>query len=352
MKHADFLETGREVPRGTTRCLLALMIPLVVGVACWQSAAASAAGLLTPDAAKIVSRADITFDKPASRTEEGLPVGNGRMGSLLWTSPSAMHFQINRVDVFAQDSTTTSFPAADRDYGSGCGFVDINLSNAGDDVFAGSDFRQHLSVYDGLMTVQGGGVTARVLGWHARDVMAVEIDDQRAQPEAINIDLRMLRYVMQVVNGRNAALAKAHTVLVETAEHSAASKLDVRGNRILLTQEFRERKFYDSSAVAIGVVGRASKARYLNDSTVQLSAAPGKGKFVVLISSAASFDQKQDTGFWPWPNWKRPRKRGSTPSWPTTPPGGTTAGPRRSSLCGATTAGLRPSSRTTRTSST
>jgi len=56
-----------------------------------------------------------------------------------------MKFQINRVDAFAQDSTTTSFPRADSDYGSGCGYVDINLVDAGDDVFAGSDFRMELS---------------------------------------------------------------------------------------------------------------------------------------------------------------------------------------------------------------
>ena len=59
-------------------------------------------------------------------------------------------------------------------------------------------------------------------------------------------------------------------------------------------QEFREGDYYDSSAVAIGVVGRPSRARYLNESTAQLSAAPGKGRFTILISSAASFDRKQE----------------------------------------------------------
>lgn len=49
------------------------------------------------------------------------------MGSLVWTAPSALKLQINRVDVFAADATTTSFPRADSDYASGCGYVDINL---------------------------------------------------------------------------------------------------------------------------------------------------------------------------------------------------------------------------------
>jgi len=105
-----------------------------------------------------------------------------------------------------------------------------------------------------------------------------------------------LRFAAHYFGGKNFALAQAHTVMVQTAEHTAASKLDIRDGRILLTQEFREHDFYDSSAVAIGIVGRAAKTRYLNESTVQLSAAPGRGRFVILISSAASFDSKQDVG--------------------------------------------------------
>lgn len=254
----------------------------------------SSSKVLTVDFRKLVSRADLNYDKPASRSEEGMPVGNGRMGSLVWTSPSALKFQINRVDVFAEDSTTNSFPRADSDYASDCGYVDINLVDAGDDVFAGAAFRQNLAVYDGLMTAQGNGVTARVVAWPERDVMAVEIDDQRKQPEAVDIDLRMLRYAIQDITGKNYDLVAKHAVMVTTAAHSATSRLDIRNGRIILTQEFREDDYYDSSAVAIGVVGRQAKARYLNDSTVQLSAAPGKGRFTILISSAASFDAKQD----------------------------------------------------------
>src|SRR5215813_9783134 len=156
-----------------------------------------AGGLLIVDYRKLVSRADLTYDTPAARSEEGMPIGNGRMGSLVWTTPSALKFQINRMDVFGADSTTVSFPQADSDYASGCGYVDINLVDAGDDVFAGKDFNQHLSVYDGQMTAKGKSVTTRALAGPQRDVMAVEIDDQRSQPAAVNVDLRMLRYAIQ-----------------------------------------------------------------------------------------------------------------------------------------------------------
>lgn len=238
---------------------------------------------------------DLDYTKPATRSEEGMPVGNGGMGSLVWTTPSALKFQINRVDVFGQDSGTVSFPRRNTDYASGCGYVDVNLAQAGEDVFAGPEFRQHLSIYDGVMTARGQGLTARVIGWPKADVMAIEIDDQRANPEPVSIDLRMLRYAMQYHPKQNYQLTQEHAVMVQTANHYATSRLGIRDGRITLTQEFRELDYYNSSSIAIGVEGRAAKARYLNEATVQLVAAPGKGKFVILVGSAASFDPKQDT---------------------------------------------------------
>src|SRR5581483_7825816 len=107
---------------------------------------------------------------------------------------------INRCDVFAEDSSSVSFPHQDDDYASDCGYVDINLASAGPDVFTSDGFNQHLGIYDGLMTANGNGVKARFLAWNAHDVIAVEIDDQRKTPEPINIDLRMLRFMQLYFN--------------------------------------------------------------------------------------------------------------------------------------------------------
>src|SRR4051795_2422182 len=100
-----------------------LLLVVLTGFACAEP--------LKIDYRALISRADLDYDKPATRSEEGMPIGNGRMGSLVWTTPSAIHFQINRVDVFGQDSSTVSFPKQDSDYASGCGYVDINVSDAG-----------------------------------------------------------------------------------------------------------------------------------------------------------------------------------------------------------------------------
>ncbi len=278
--------------------LMVLLFALIIsGWGCTENPSTNVeqdSGLMGMDYRRLVSEADLVYDEPVTRSEAGMPVGNGTMGSLIWTTPSSLKMQINRVDVFAMNKSTNSFPRRHTDYASGCGYVDINLVDFGDDVFEGEAFQQHLGLYDGLMTANGKDVTTRVLAWHERDVMAIEIEDQRKQPESVNVDLRMLRYMVQYFEGKNFDLSSKHAVMMRTAAHTATSLLNIRDGRIILTQEFREDDYYNASAVAISIVGRPSKARYLNESTVQLSAAPGKGNFTILIGSASSFDPDQD----------------------------------------------------------
>ena len=246
------------------------------------------------DARERVSRADLIYEKPAARSEEGMPVGNGRMGTLAWTSLSSLKFQINRVDVYPINSATTSFFERNSDYCGGCGFVDIDFSGFGDDVFPAAGFRQRLSVYDGVMSVEGNGVTARLLVWHAQDVMAVEVKDRRASPEPVAANLRMLRFASQDFGRQQEQMARDHIVAVRTRHHTAASQLLLQGGRIVLTQEFREGAHYNKSAVAIGMVGRKTKPKFADETELRLTAEGGQGKFTVLIASAASFDPKED----------------------------------------------------------
>ncbi len=255
---------------------------------------AQKSSILNVDYRSLISRADLDWETPVLRSEAGTPLGNGRMGTLVWTTPTALRFQINRVDVFAMNSSTVSFPARHSDYGSGCGYVDIDFIDFGDDIFSGEEFNQHLSVYDAVTTVKGKGITARMLVWHEMDVMAVNIKDQRETPASIKVDLRMLRYVMQYLRGQNFKLAQEHTVRVQTRNHFADSRLDIRDGKIILTQEFREGEYYNASAVAIGITGRKSNAKYANESTVRLSTEPGKSNFTILISSASTFNKEED----------------------------------------------------------
>jgi hypothetical protein len=235
---------------------------------------AADAGFVSVDYGKLVAQADLHYDKPVARSEEGIPVGNGRMGSLVWTTPEAIRLQINRVDVFANNSYTTSFPARNSDYCGGCGFVDVTF---GGEVFTSEKTAQNLFCYDGLADVRGDGVTANVLAWNEQDVMACEVSDNRERPAPITAGLRMLRAPQ-----------------VKTVAHTAVSKIESRDGRIVLTQKFAEGDYYCGSAVAVGIVGRKTEVRTANDSEIQLTAEAASGSFTILIASAASFDSKED----------------------------------------------------------
>jgi len=241
-----------------------------------------------------VARADLDYATPVTHSEEGMPIGNGRTGTLVWTTPAALHFQINRVDLFCMGNNSRSFPFGHNAYSSGCGYVDLSLEGYGDDIFTGSAFKQHLSVNDGLTTVTGNGVISRALAWNDGDVIAIETDDQRDQPAAVNIDLRLMRYRMDYVPQKSYELLSRHATQVKTGAHTAGSRLEIRDGRIILVQEFREGDFYSASAVAIGVTGRKGQATYHNESTVRLSLAPGRGRFTTLMASAVSYDPKVD----------------------------------------------------------
>jgi len=245
-----------------------------------------------PEERARVARADLHYSEPARRSEEGMPVGNGRMGSLVWTTPDSLRFQINRNDVFACDSTTHSFIRSHQDYSSGCGFVDVGF---GEDALE-RGFKQDLNCYDGVVSTRGTDVSTRVIAWHQRDIFAIEVEDRRSRPRDIDIDLRMLRFATIYERGMHNDWQRDHDGIVRTNAHTAISRMRIRNGRIVLTQEFREGDFYDSSGVAIGIVGRKAKASHVNETTVRLSADGGKGKFTILIASAATFDPKQDVG--------------------------------------------------------
>ena len=240
----------------------------------------------------LLAPADLTYDKPVPRSEEGIPVGNGRMGSLVWTSPAKLRFQINRVDVYANNSATNSFFERHNDYCGGCAYFDIDFGGLAEDPFPDSGFPQHLSVYDGLLSIDGRGVRAQVLAWPAQDVMAISIEDRRPGREAVTATLRMLRYETKYFGGQLETFVRDHVVTVENRNHTATSRLIVRDEGIALTQEFREGDFCSKSAVAVAVAGSGAKARILNETEVAI-AAPG-GSFTILAASAASFDANED----------------------------------------------------------
>jgi hypothetical protein len=147
----------------------------------------------TPD--RVDRGAELAYESPAPTPVEGHPIGNGRMGTMVWTTPGAIEMQINRVDVFAANRHTTGrrFDKADpsTDYGGGCGRISIAVG--GTPFAAGPAFRQRLSLDQARCTVTGEGVRAECWVAAEEDVLVVALTDTRDAPQPVEVTLAMWR---------------------------------------------------------------------------------------------------------------------------------------------------------------
>jgi hypothetical protein len=233
--------------------------------------------LLNVDYAKLVSRADLHYFSPVSRSEEGMPVGNGTMGTLVWTTPSSLKMQMNRVDVFANDASSDNFYERHTDYCGGVGFVEFDFIREGDNTFTDPFFKQHLSCYNGLVTLQGKGIEAEVFVWAEQDVMVVRISPDQNLPVTILAKLRSLR-----------------PLIVNKGDHRAVSRLNITNNQLLLEQQFIEDDYYCGSSMSVAVSGRNASTGISNKEEIRFTVPPGKEPVTFFISTAANFDPKVD----------------------------------------------------------
>ena len=250
-----------------------------------------------PDIKKIVSRADLHYQGTAKRSEGGLPLGNGVMASLVWTSPTAIKMQVNRCDVYGNDSYTNSFNDRHTDYGYGCAFVDIDFANYSDDLF-GPDTVQHLDLYRAKGTIQTAETKTSFFACEGLDAFCFTVEDGRKAPESISIKLKNLR-----------------DMEVQHNSHLAVSSFKVIDDVIVLTQTFTEDDYYCASAVAVKVVGKPAKVRFNNESggehfgvegrhvpvlgmeterEIRLCVEPTAGEFDIYVASYATFDRTRD----------------------------------------------------------
>ena len=229
--------------------------------------------ILQPDHRALVSRADLVYRTPAEHGNQGHPIGNGCMGTMVWTTPGAVRFQINRSDVFAVNGNHRGEKAGAVDYWGGCASISIDV---GGEVFRGGSFAQRLSLYDAEATIEGDGVRVRCLVVADKDVLAVEIDDMRPDPRTLRVDLAMWRDPV-VVKGGHTAQYQFHDGPGTTA----------------LVQQFTEADYYCGSAVAAQIAGRGEpEVSSDRNRSIELPAAAGKR--IVTVASAASWDADED----------------------------------------------------------
>ena len=245
--------------------------------------AATAAGtpagssMITMDYAKYLAPIDLHFTKP-TQPIEGIPLGNGKMGSLVWIdgSGSKLQFNFGRPDVFYMGSATTTWThKSHTDGNSKVGHVDIG--------FQGSPFastcNQDLHAYDGYESIQGADVSVRIVPWRARDVFAIEITDNRVAPSAITVDLaKMMPDAVKGLYSNTSTQSQQNQMLILKQVFSEKCDTGIAAN-----------DFYCTSACVVAVQGRTATV-----TSSQLTIPGGKGAFTIHIGSAESMTPKDD----------------------------------------------------------
>ncbi|MFM8285228.1 MAG: DUF5703 domain-containing protein, partial [Planctomycetaceae bacterium] len=230
-----------------------------------------------PRSQAAVARPDLVSLRPAEKPAAGQPIGNGRMGTLVWTSPDAVQLQINRADVFPVNRDHIGERGGATDY---CGGIAQVVIGIGSEAFAAGEnpFEQRLSLESAECTIKGAGVEVRSFVSAHADVLVMEINDQRRLPEAVRVTVSMVR-PPEVVTG----------------DHVATTIFADDRDRIALLQRFRERDYHNASALHVGVVGEVPVKLEEPSTTSRTLVLPAaQGRRVVLITSAATWKTDSD----------------------------------------------------------
>lgn len=231
---------------------------------------------------QFVSSGDVHHTGIITTSRNGMPIGTGSMGSLVWSNNDhSLNFQINRVDVFGWNSAATGSLDGHNDNGYSCGFLIVDLG--GNPLTSSTS--QHLSLYDGKLVIKGNGVSVELIGDTNSDVFALEINDDRSSPSSIIIDLVMLQEPDEVIG-----------------THKAITKTSNFGGQIRLKQTFEQPAatgytqfdHYCSSAIVAEVAGRTGTVSYPDSRTVRLTLPSAAGTAYVYIGSHASLNRSDD----------------------------------------------------------
>lgn len=242
------------------------------------------------DYRSLVERADLYYCGLTPQHYQGMPVGNGVTGSMVWVQSGTIGMQVNRVDVFATNSATEAanwdMDAPDymgvHEYCGGCAGVSLDFQ---EDIFNNTT-KQILHMYDGALQILGKEVSAELIVWSDTDAFVYKVTDRRLLKTQTRITLKMLR-----------------PAYVRRMGHLAESAVKCGLGRICLIQEFSEKcstgisenDHYCASCVVAGVKGAGIRNMTLDmESHVTMWVQPEKEEYYIIIASGSDFCSVED----------------------------------------------------------
>jgi hypothetical protein len=138
------------------------------------------------DTALFVSQSDLIYHGMICSGESGMPVAGGRFGGPVWQEDDCtLIMQLNHTDTFMyNDASANSLPESGA-----LGFLRIHF---GAPCFHKELF-QHLHLYEGVLELCAQNLNIRVTADFSSDVICMQIQDNREQPQPIKVSLHMCR---------------------------------------------------------------------------------------------------------------------------------------------------------------
>lgn len=243
----------------------------------------------------LLARNDVVYQVPTDRSEDGLPIGNGDVGTMVWTpsDEGGIAFQLNKVDAWSTDNnphfySSNALPSLAR----------IVIKPSQPLQQSTTSFHQQLTLSQGLVDINAtyarGACHTRTFLDATRPVMAVEISDTR--PGAGAITATMSNWRIPIDNPRNSNVS-----------------MSIRQDSIILLQQYKTTSHYYRYAVALG--GTEKTAQYSLDDvrTGYITQTPVKGKpAIVLAAVAGSTDPTVDVAEQAYGELTRARRAGLT----------------------------------------
>lgn len=242
--------------------------------------------MFNPEYSKLIARSDIYHVGQIGSGTQGITVANGRLGGPLWqSSASILSMQINHTDVFTFSDSSAVSKDHSNDGGGGVGRLHINF---GTNVFD-SDTKNHLSMYEGRLYIDGKDVCVEAYADMNSDVLMLIISDNREVPKDITIDLTMLRPALR-----------------EWGAHKTVTEVYEKENAVILRQTITEpcdtgiteNDYYNAAALAVSLQGAeysSSKPSSIGGrESIRITVPATKGEFAVVIGGTASMDTSVD----------------------------------------------------------
>ena len=217
------------------------------------------------DLRSLISAADLVYDKPVPRSEEGMPIGNGRMGTLVWTTPRiAAHADQSRGRVRQQQLHQQLLRTAQRL------LRRLRLRRYRFREARSSRSRASRSASRSTTALLKRSAAQSMSGLAGAGCDGGARDDRRPCRSNPAHAARGEQVLRRATGDRWCATTSSPCRLAITRRHRASR---FAANAIVLTQEFREGEYCCKSAVAIGM-GTAGKGRprILNETEARLEA--------------------------------------------------------------------------------